>query len=195
MTGMGLMLVATAFIISLVRAQLTVDLRSGFDAGDKAAFEMLGQLLPGFTFLGFAMLLAGISFSIARILGVFRVGGGQIQSAVNLGYKTPVMPSTAWIFLGGMMMAMMILIAAFAGHVYAAFQAHDAWINATGPDGAILHLVGRAETWGTWLEGLRRLGVGLYLTSIAFGLATILQVIRFQTLRVRDLASEASRET
>ena len=194
MTGMGLMLVATAFVIALVRADLSVDLRSGFDAGDKAAFETLGQLLPGFMFLGFAMLLAGISFSIARILGVFRVGGGQIQFAVGHGYKTPVMPPTAWIFLGGMMMAMMILIAAFAGHVYAAFQAHDAWINATGPDGAVPHLLGRAETWGTWLEGLRRLGVGLYLASIAFGLATILQVIRFQTLRIKELASEAGRE-
>ena len=152
MTGMGLMLVAVAFIISLVRADLTVDLRSGFDAGDKAALETLGQLLPGFMFLGLAMLFAGISFSIARILGVFRTGGAEVQAAVGHGFKTPVMPPTAWIFLGGMMMAMMVLIFAFAGHVYAAFQAHDAWINATGPDGAVQHLLGRVETWGTWLE-------------------------------------------
>ena len=105
------------------------------------------------------------------------------------------MPVTAWMFLGGMMMAMMILVAAFGGHVYAAFQAHDAWINASGPDGAIQHLLGRAETWGTWLEGLRRLGVGLYLASIAFGLATIIRVIRFQTLRIRELAVEAGSES
>ena len=191
MTGMGLMLVAVAFIISLVRADLTVDLRSGFDAGDKAALETLGQLLPGFMFLGLAMLFAGISFSIARILGVFRTGGAEVQAAVGHGFKTPVMPVTAWIFLGGMMMAMMVLLFAFAGHVYAAFQAHDAWINASGPDGAVPYLLGRAETWGTWLEGLRRLGVGLYLTSIAFGLATIIRVIRFQTLRIMELATEA----
>jgi len=195
MAGMGLMLVAVAFVIALVRANLTVDLRGGFDAGDKAALETLGQLLPGFMFLGFAMLFAGISFSIARILGVFRVGGGLVQSAVGHGFKTPVMPVTAWIFLGGMMMAMMVLIFAFAGHVYAAVQAHDAWINATGPDGAVQHLLGRSETWGTWLEGLRRLGVGLYLASIAFGLATIIQVIRFQTLRIRELADEAGGES
>jgi hypothetical protein len=194
MTGMGLMLVATALIIAIVRADLSVSLRGGFDAGDKAAFETLGALLPGFMFLGFAMLFAGISFSIARILGVFRVGGGQVQDAVGRGFKTPLMPPTAWIFLGGMMMAMMILIAAFAGHVYAAFQAHDAWIDATGPAGAVQHLVGRAETWATWLEGLRRFGVGLYLTSIGFGLATIIQVIRFQSLRIRELATETRRE-
>ncbi len=195
MTGMGLMLVAVAFVISLVRADLTVDLRSGFDSGDKAELETLGQLLPGFMFLGFAMLFAGISFSIARILGMVRVGGGLIQGAVGRGYKTPIMPLTAWIFLGGMMMAMMLLIFAFAGHVYAAFQAHDAWINATGPEGAVQNLLGRAETWGTWLEGLRRLSVGLYLVAIAFGLATILRVIRFQTLRIREMAEEARGES
>lgn len=78
MAGMGLMLVAVAFVIALVRAGLSVDLRAGFDAGDKAAFETLGQLLPGFMFLGFAILLGGISFSIARILGVFRTGGGEV---------------------------------------------------------------------------------------------------------------------
>ena len=88
---------------------------------------------------------------------------------------------------------MMILIFAFAGHVYAAFQAHDAWINATGSAGGASHLIGRAETWGTWLEGLRRFGVGLYLASIAFGLITILRVIRFQTLRIRELAEESVR--
>ena len=126
MIGMGLMLVATALIIAVVRADLSVSLRGGFDAGDKAA--------------------------------------------------------------------MMILIAALAGHVYAAFQAHDAWIDATGPAGAVQHLVGRAETWATWLEGLRRFGVGLYLTSIGFGLATIIQVIRFQNLRIQELATETQRE-
>ena len=34
----------------------------------------------------------------------------------------------------------------------------------------------------------RHFGVGFYLTSIAFGLATIIKVIRFQTLRVKELA-------
>ena len=147
MVAMGLMLVATALVIAITRAVLVVDPRDGFNAGDKAAFETLGQLLPGFMFLGFAMILAGISFSIARILGVFRVAGGMIQASAGHGFKTPVMPLTAKIFLVGMMMAMIILTFTFAGHIYAAFQAHDAWINATGPDGAVTHLLGRAETW------------------------------------------------
>ncbi len=187
-TLMGIMLVFTAFGMAIARSQLAVDLSEEFTGLRRANFETLSQLIPGFMFLGFAMIFAGISFAIARILGVFRTGGGLVQDAVGKGIKTPVMPLTAWIFLMGMMMAMMILVFTFAGHIYAAVQAHDAWINATGlatPDGPFL---GRAETWGTWLEGLRRFAVGLYLVSIAFGLATIIKVIRFQTLRIKELA-------
>lgn len=189
MTVMGIMLVFAAFGMAIARSQLSVDLSEEFTALRKANFETVGQLIPGFMFLGFAMIFAGISFAIARILGVFRQGGGVVQEAVGKGFKTPDMPMTAWIFLMGMMMAMMVLIFTFVGHIYAATQAHDAWINATtagiaGNEAAL----GRAETWGTWLEGLRRFGVGLYLTSIGFGLATIIKVIRFQTLRIKELA-------
>jgi len=190
MALMGLMLVGTAFALAIARSQLSVDLSEEFTPLRKANFETLGQLIPGFMFLGFAFIFSGISFAIARILGVFRTGGGLVQEAAGKGIKTPVMPITAWIFLGGMMMAMMVLVFAFAGHVYAAVQAHDAWINATGPSGADAASLGRAETWGTWLEGLRRVGVGMYLASIAFGLATIIQVIRFQTLRIKELAEQ-----
>lgn len=189
MAIMGIMLVFVAFGLGIARSVLSVDLSEEFSATDKANLATIGQLVPGFMFLGFAMIFAGISFSVARILGVFRAGGGLIQEAIGKGIKTPDMPITAWIFLMGMMMAMMILIFTFAGHIYAATQAHDAWINATssgiaGNEAAL----GRAETWGTWLEGLRRLAVGIYLTSIAFGLATIIKVIRFQSLRIKELA-------
>ena len=188
MAAMGIMLVFAAFGMAIARSQLTVDLSREFSAVDKANLETLGQLVPGFMFLGFAMIFAGISFAIARILGVFREGGGLVQEAVGKGIKTPVMPITAWVFLGGMMMAMMVLIFAFVGHIYAATQAHDAWINATAGIAGNEAALGRAETWGTWLEGLRRVGVGIYLTSITFGLATIIKVIRFQTLRMKELA-------
>ena len=189
MTIMGIMLVFVAFGLGIARSQLSVDLSEEFSASTKANLATLGQLVPGFMFLGFAMIFAGISFAIARILGVFRMGGGIMQATIGKGIKTPDMSMTAWIFLMGMMMAMMVLVFTFVGHIYAATQAYDAWINATsagiaGNEAA----VGRAETWGTWLEGLRRFGVGLYLTSIAFGLATIIKVIRFQTLRVKELA-------
>ncbi len=188
MALMGIMFVVVAVALGIARAQLSVDLSEEFTPLRKANFETLGQLVPGFMFLGFALIFGGISFAIARILGVFRTGGGDVQEAVGAGIKTPIMPLTAWVFLMGMMMAMMVLVFAFAGHIYAAVQAHDAWINATGPDAPNAGLLGRAETWGAWLEGLRRFGVGLYLASITFGLATIVKVVRFQTLRIKELA-------
>ncbi len=188
MTLMGAMLVFTAFGFAIVRSQLSVDLSEEFTGLRKANFETLGHLIPGFMFLGFAMIFAGISFTIARILGAFRVGGGLVQEAVGRGIKTPVMPLTTKVFLAGMMMAMMLLVFAFAGHIYTAIQAHDAWINATGGVAGNEAALGRAETWSTWLEGLRRFAVGLYLVSIAFGLATIIEIIRFQALRIKELA-------
>ena len=184
---MGIMLVATALALAITRAQLAVDLSQEFTPVRMANFETLGQLVPGFMFLGLGFIFAAISFAVARILGVFRTGGGIVQQGMGKGVKTPEMPLTFKIFLAGMMMAMMILVFAFAGHVYAAVQAHGAWINATGPSGPDTAFLGRAETWGTWLEGLRRFAVGLYLLSIAFGLATIIKAIGFMTLRMKEL--------
>ena len=184
---MGIMLVATAFALAITRAQLSVDLSEEFTPLRKANFETLGQLVPGFMFLGFAMIFAAISFAIVRILGVFRTGGGLVQQGIGKGIKTPVTPPTVMIFMAGMMMAMMILVFAFAGHIYAAVQAHGAWINATGPTAPDAAFLGRAETWGTWLEALRRFGLGLYLVSIAFGLATIIKAVGFLTLRMKEL--------
>ncbi len=178
---------AKAFALAITRAQLAVNLSEEFTPVRKANFETLGQLVPGFMFLGLAMIFAAISFAIVRILGVFRTGGGMVQQGIGKGIKTPVRPLTAMIFIAGMMMAMMILIFAFAGHIYAAVQAHGAWINATAPDAPDAAFLGRADTWGTWLEALRRFGVGLYLVSIAFGLATIIKAIGFMTLRMKEL--------
>src|SRR5918996_1129480 len=44
-------------------------------------------------------------------------------------------------------------------------------------------------------EAIRRLGIVMYLTSIAFGLATIIQILRFQSVRVRELPSEGAPDT
>lgn len=46
------------------------------------------------------------------------------------------------------------------------------------------------EAWSTWIEGLRRFSVAVYLTSIALGLATIVQVLWFQVERIRELPRE-----
>ena len=44
------------------------------------------------------------------------------------------------------------------------------------------------------LEGVRRVGVGLFLLSVLLGLATIIQVLRFQSMRIRELVDEPRRD-
>jgi len=41
------------------------------------------------------------------------------------------------------------------------------------------------------LEGFRRFGVGLYLLGIALGLGTIIHLLRFQSIRIRQLPDNA----
>ena len=189
MTLMGAMLIATAFILAVARASISTEFATSFDSGDKANFETLGQLVPAFMFLGMGFVLGGISLAIARILGVFAVGGGRMQALIGEGIKTPKMPLTAKLMLAGMMMALMFT---FGGHVYAAVQAHDAWTGATSLGTAEASSLGRAATWGTWLAGLRFFAIGLFLGSIALGLLTITNVIRFQALRIREMGASAA---
>ena len=47
-----------------------------------------------------------------------------------------------------------------------------------------------AQSWATWIEGVRRFGVATYLLSISFGLYTIVNVIRLQSRRIRELVDE-----
>lgn len=57
------------------------------------------------------------------------------------------------------------------------------------PSGTAFAL-GKAAQWSIWLEAIRRFGVALYLASIAFGLATIITVLRFQAIRISELPNE-----
>ena len=53
---------------------------SGADAGTIATLQHLG---PAVMFLGFASVFGAISFAIARILGQFRKGGGEVQASTG----------------------------------------------------------------------------------------------------------------
>ena len=134
---MGLMAIGTAFELGIAQGAIGADLFETFDATDKANFETLGVLSSGFAVLGIGLLLSAVSFALARIAGIFRVGGGQVEKAIGSDVQTLAMPWTAWAFLMLMMMGLMIVVAGFIVHVVAALNVHDAWINATGPDGAI----------------------------------------------------------
>jgi hypothetical protein len=145
--------------------------------GDAVLAASLNNYGIAAMFFGFTMVFTGISFAIARILGEFRVGGGKTQEAAGSEVKTLKMPATAKAFTVLMAMSMMILLAAVIAHVVVGVQ-----INAEN-----LSLVD-AEQWDLWLEAARRFAVQLYLFAIALGLGTIIYVIRYQSIRIREIA-------
>lgn len=168
---MALMGFTVAIILAFFRADAVND-------GDVQAAAALGHFVPGFMFLGFAAVFAAISFAIARILGAFRVGGGNVQEAAGSEVKSLTMPNTGRAFIGLMAVAMMILVAAVVLHfIVGAAIAFDSE-----------SFLRNAEEWGVWLEAARRFGVALYLFAITLGLATIITVLRFQSVRIREVA-------
>lgn len=175
MLAMGLMAFPVALALALVRASYVA---GGTDAPAVAA---LGQFVPAAMFLGFASVFAAISFAIARILGVLRVGGGQVQAACARRCQTLRMPITGHIFIGLMATAMMALLGAVAAHVVLGFAVATAL---AANDAATVTAI---ASWSEILEAVRRLGASTYLLSIAFGLATIVKVLTFQSVRIREL--------
>ena len=179
MLAMALMSFVVAWIFGVIRAD---EIAGG---GNPDTIAAQGHLVPAFMFLGFASVFAAISFAIARILGTFRNGGGEVQEAAQAHeVQTLSRPWTAWVFIGGMMMAMMAILLGVVIHFIAA--------GAIASDAA---RVARSDQWFAWAEAIRRLGIVMYLTSIAFGLATIIQILRFQSVRVRELPSEGAPDT
>jgi hypothetical protein len=173
MLGMALMAFVAAFVVGAVRGNRISD------GGDAVNIEVLRQLGTGLMFVGFAAVFAGISFAIARILGELRKGGGDLQEAARRVVKTLVMPLTAKLFLGLMAMAMMTVLGAAIAHlVFAATVNNDSTSLAD------------SEKWFVVLEGIRRIGVAVYLFASLLGLATISRVLLFQSDRVRELPHE-----
>ena len=171
MLGMALMGWAIGFVLAVVEA--------GTDRSDVDKLQTLGHLVPGFMFIGFLGVFAAVSFAIARILGEFRNGGGQVQELAGAEVQTLKMPGTAKAMLVFMMMGMMTMAVGIVINFVAAGT-----LDGTNP----ADIVNSAQI-GVTSAGLRRLGVVLYLSGIAFGLATIIEVLRFQATRVTEVAS------
>ncbi|MCH8982652.1 MAG: hypothetical protein IH943_00955 [Acidobacteria bacterium] len=167
---MAIMAFPVAFILGIVRS-------SAIASGEaESTIVALGHTTTGVMFIGFTAVFAAISFAIARILGEFRKGGGEIQELVGSDVRTLKMPPTVKIFILGMAMATMTLLIASIIHLVVAGQVSS----------GALSLVD-AETAAINLEAVRRLGVAVYLVAITFGLATITRVLRFQAIRIREL--------
>ena len=168
---MAIMAFPIALVLGIVRS-------NAISSGEaETTIAALGHATTGVMFIGFTAVFAAISFAIARILGEFRKGGGEIQELVSDQVVTLKMPPTAKVFVLGMAMAMMTLLAASVIHLVVAAQVGSGAISVAG-----------AETAAITLEAVRRLGVAVYLLAITFGLATITRVLRFQAIRVRELA-------
>ncbi len=202
---MGLMIVFASLGLSVVKASFASDyfgvekvIRDGADASliDKRQFiESLNVWLPGFQLLGIGFILSAITFSLANILGVFRVGGVQIQQAFGKEPQTLTRPITGMLFPMMMMMGLMILIVnliiagiigAIAWDVYGNPVAE---INAAESGSGLLDDLGTVNTFKTWLEPFKFVGLATILVGISLAVHTILQVIRFQGQRIRELAA------
>lgn len=157
-------------------------IRSGeiSDAGAADTIATLQHLQAGFMFLGFASVFSAISFAIARILGQFRAGGGEVQAAAKRTVQTLRMPLSAKVFLMLMMLAMATIVVASILHfVFAADIQNTPASLAEADDRFVV------------LEGVRRMGTAVFLFGILLGLATIIRVLRFQAIRMRRLPEEA----
>jgi hypothetical protein len=147
------------------------------DRSDLDTLQNLGHLIPAFMFIGFLGVFSAITFAIARILGEFRRGGGEVQETAGSEVQTLKMPGTAKAMLGFMMMGMMVMLAGIITN----------FVGAAAFTGVPADLVDSTAT-AVAASGLRRMGVALYLTGIAFGLGTIIEVLRFQAIRIREVA-------
>lgn len=168
---MAVLAFPVALIIGAVRAK---EIATG---GSDATISSLLHVQAGIMFIGFGFVFAAISFAIVRILGVFRKGGGEVQEAVGVEVVTLRMPPTARLLMVGMMIAMLAIVVASIVH----------FVWAAAVSGGAVSLVESEEAFIA-LEAVRRLGVAVYLAAITFGLATITKVLRFQAIRVRELA-------
>lgn len=172
MFAMALMAFVVALILGIVRADV-----ANTRPDDAVALLQLQHVTVGIMFIGFTAVLSAIAFAIARILGTFRDGGGTLQEATIGHVQTLKMPVTAKAMVAFMMMGMMAIIVAVIGHFVAAAGTSSGTLASS------------EQLFAIW-EIVRRIGVSLHLVAIAFGLVTIVQVLRFQAVRIREIADQ-----
>ncbi len=206
--AMGFMIVLAAFIFGLVNASITSDYFeaskearemavTGSDlAKDKAFAEATKVWLPAFKFLGMGMILGGVIFLLATILGALRTGGGRVQEALGVPVRIIKPPMTAKVFPVVMMMGMVVLMISVVISVVLAFTAYDYWnhsiatqLNPAVAGSALLNDLQTVNSVGAWLAPFKFVGLAMLLSSIGLALATIVQALRSQSRRLWDLLS------
>ena len=178
--AMGFMIVVAAFVIGLVNSATAADY-----------FKVW---LPAFKFLGLGMLLGGITFLLATILGNLRTGGARVQEALGAEVKVIKPPMTATLFPMFMMMGVMILVASLIIAIVTATLSYGYWNHSIAAqlnpsDSSLLADLGTINAIKLWLEPFKFVGMAFLFTGIGLALATIVRVLRWQSQRLWELLS------
>ena len=194
---MGFMIVMAAFIFGLVNSSISPDYyqfsketRETAAAGSslatqKAFIESTKAWLPSFKFLGMGMILGGVTFLLATILGALRTGAGRVQEALGVPVRVIKPPKTARIFPMFMMMGMMILIASLIIAIVVATVSYGYWkhsiateLNPAAASSQLLGSLSSINTVNACLTPFKFVGVASLITGIGLALATIIRVLR-----------------
>ncbi len=206
--GMGFMFVVAALVIGVIVSVTAADwfsfskaTREAAATGsplalEKAFIESTVAWLPAFKFLGIGMILAGVTFLLATILGALRTGGGRVQQALGVSVHLIKTPMMAKLFPMIMMMGLMVLIAAVVVGIVDATITFDYWNHSIASEldqavegSAFLSTLSTINSIDMWVMPLKFVGMALLLTGIGLALATIVRVLRWQSNRLWDILS------
>ncbi|MDP6514376.1 MAG: hypothetical protein QF878_14425 [SAR202 cluster bacterium] len=203
---MGFMIVVAAFVVGLVNSGIAADyftapkeareaaVRGSDLATQKAFIESTKIWLPTLKFLGIGMILGGVTFLLATILGALRVGGGRVQEALGAEVRIIKPPMTAKVFPMVMLMGMMMLMVAVVIGVVLGSLSYDYWNHSIATQlnpatGGLLADLGTINSVKLWLEPFKFVGMAMLLTGIGLALATIVRVLRWQSSRLWEVLS------
>ena len=206
--GMGFMVVVAALIIGVIVSVTAADYFSfsklareaattGSDlATEKAFIESTKAWLPAFKFLGVGMIVGGVTFLLATILGALRVGGGKVQQALRETVRMPKPPITAKLFPVFMMMGIMILMASLIIGIVLAVISAGYWnhsiateLNSAVQGSQLLSTLSTITSIQMWLAPLKFVGMASLFVGVGMALATIVGALRWQTNRLWDMLS------
>ena len=206
--AMGFMVVVAALIIGIVVSVTAADYFSfsklareaataGSDlATEKAFIESTKAWLPSFKFLGVGMIVGGVTFLLATILGALRVGGGRVQQALGETVRMPKPPITAKLFPMFMMMGIMILMAALVIGIVLAVISFGYWnhsiateLNPAVEGSQLLNTLSTINSIKMWLAPLKFVGMATLFVGVGLALATIVGALRWQANRLWDMLS------
>ena len=160
------------------------------------SIESTKTWLPAFKFLGMGMILGGVTFLLATILGSLRTGGGRVQEALGAPVRIPKPPMTAQIFPMLMMMGVMVLVASLIVAIVMATISYGYWnhsiateLNPATEGSQLLGSLSTINTVNAWLAPFKFVGIASVLAGIGLALATIVRVLRWQSERLWDVLS------